>query len=157
MKWVNEMQLTPQQQEQINQAKARGEQRVTLQATAAQKAAWREAVTQELAGKDENVAQFRKIKTAAEQPGFFGDVRRAIVLSRRPVAELARVIGVEPRKLSDFRAGEAELPSAALERLVETLGLRLMQEISRLAPTVHGEFVLPFIETAQHEQEAREE
>jgi hypothetical protein len=33
--------------------------------------------------------------------------------------------------LSDFRAGEAELPAAALDRLLGVLGLRLMQEIRR--------------------------
>lgn len=125
------MQLTSQQQEQINEAKLRGQQRVTMQFTAAQKSSWREAVAQEMAGKAENVSHVRKIQAAAEQPGFFGDVRRAIVLSRRPMAELASAIGVDPRILSDFRSGEAELPSSALERLVETLGLRLMQEISR--------------------------
>ena len=40
-------------------------------------------------------------------------------------------IGVEPRILSDFRAGDAELPAEALDRLIEVLGLRLMQEIAR--------------------------
>jgi hypothetical protein len=43
-------------------------------------------------------------------------------------------IGVEARVLADSRAGEAELPVAALDRLIETLGLRLMREIPRHAP-----------------------
>jgi hypothetical protein len=86
---------------------------------------------QELAGKEENPAYFRSIKAAAERPGFFGDVRRAVALSRRPTNELADEIGVAPQLLSDFRAGDAELPAAALDRLIETLGLRLMQEIAR--------------------------
>ncbi len=47
------------------------------------------------------------------------------------MAELAKEIDVDPRLLSDFRAGEAELPAAALDRLIESLGLRLMQEIPR--------------------------
>lgn len=68
---------------------------------------------------------------AARQAGMFGAVRRAIILSRRPVAELAREIGVAPRLLSDFRAGDGDLPCAALDRLLEALGLRLMQEIPR--------------------------
>ncbi|TVS21031.1 MAG: hypothetical protein EA424_00950 [Planctomycetaceae bacterium] len=54
------------------------------------------------------------------------DVRRAIAASRRPIHELADEIGVEPRLLSDFCAGDAELPPVALDRLLETLGLRLM-------------------------------
>jgi hypothetical protein len=123
------MQLTPQQKEQVRQAKAAGEKRVILNFTPEQKAQWQAAVQQELAGKEENIAHFRKIKEAAEQPGFFGDVRRAIAISRRPVQELAAEIGVDPVLLSDFRAGDAELPPTGLERLIETLGLRLMQEI----------------------------
>jgi hypothetical protein len=51
------------------------------------------------------------------------------MLSRRPVQELAAEIGVDSALLFGFRAGGAELPSAALDRLIETLGLRLMQEI----------------------------
>ena len=125
------MQLTPEQQEQVQQAKAAGEQRVALRFTAGQKDQWQTAVQQELAGKEENIVHLRKIKAAAEQPGFFGDVRRAIALSQRPVDELAAEIGVGPRLLSDFRAGDADLPSAALDRLFDVLGLRLMQEIPR--------------------------
>jgi hypothetical protein len=125
------MQLTPEQEELVRQARARGERRVFMQFTPEQRQAWRQAVEQEMAGKEENVAHFHKIKTAAEQPGFFGDVRRAILLSRPSVGKLAFDIGVEPRRLSDFQAGEAELPAAALDRLIETLGLRLMQEIPR--------------------------
>jgi hypothetical protein len=102
-----------------------------LRFTPEQRNEWRAAVEEELAAKDENLAHLRKVHAAAEQPGFFGDLRRAIVLSRRPLPELAQQIGVAPRVFSDFQAGEAELPSAALDRLIETLDLRLMQEIAR--------------------------
>jgi hypothetical protein len=125
------MELTPEQQAQIQQAKERGKQRVTVQFTDDQRKAYREAVARELAGKEENTAQINRIVRAAEQPGFFGDVRRAILASRRPVSELAAAIGVDPQRLSDFRAGNEELPAGALDRLLETLGLRLMQEIRR--------------------------
>ena len=125
------MQLTPEQQEQVRQAKAAGDTRVTIGFTTEQKSEWVTAVEQELAGKAENIAHLRKIKAAANLPGFFGDVRRAIALSRRPVDALAAEIGVDWRVLSDFRAGDAELPSAVLERLIDALGLRLMQEIPR--------------------------
>lgn len=125
------MQLTNEQQELLQQAKASEQGRVMMRFTEAQKKEWREAVQQELAGKDENIAHIRKIRAAAEKPGFFGDIRRAIALARRPLAEIAVEIGVDPRLLSDFRAAEAELPAAALDGLVEALGLRLMQEIPR--------------------------
>jgi hypothetical protein len=125
------MQFTPEQQEQLRQAKASDSERVLLQFTTQQRAAWHEAVELELAGKDDNIARFRKMRAAAEQPGFFGDVRRAASMSRRPVDELAAEIGVDSELYSDFRAGDAELPAAALDRLIAALGLRLMQEIPR--------------------------
>jgi hypothetical protein len=125
------MPLTPEQQNQVREAKERGEQRVIVQFTEEQRRSYRTTVEQELAGKDENVAQIRQILRAAEQPDFFGDVRRAIIMSKRPTAELAATIGVDPRLLSDFRAGNEELPAGALNILLETLGLRLMQEIRR--------------------------
>lgn len=125
------MQLTPEQQEQMRQAKARGERRVSVCSTPEQRKTWREVVDQELAGKEENIAHCRKIKAAAEQPGFFGDIRRSIALSRLPVGDLSTAIGIDMRVLSDFRAGEVELPAAVLDRLIHALGLRLMQEIPR--------------------------
>jgi hypothetical protein len=125
------MQLTPEQQEVIEKAKASGEKRAMLAFTSGQKAEWNEALHQELDGRAETVAHLRKIKTAAEQPGFFGDVRRAIALSTRRVDDLATDAGIEVRVLSDFRAGEADLPPAALDRLLNLLGLRLMMEIRR--------------------------
>ena len=124
-------QLTREQQEQVRQAKAAGERRVTLRFTPEQRSEWESAVQEELAGKEANIAHFRKIEAAAQQRGFFGDVRRAIILSRRPLEGLAAEIGVDSMLLSDFRAGDAELPPAALDRLIETLGLRLMQELPR--------------------------
>lgn len=75
------------------------------------------------------IAHIQKIKTAAQQPGFFGDVRRAISLSGRRVDDLADAAGIDPRLLSDFRAGDADLPSGVLDRLLNVLGLRLMLEI----------------------------
>ncbi len=123
------MRLTAEQQERMRQARADDERRVSLDFTAGQKKAWQQAVAEEVAGKDENIAHFHKLKSAAEQPGFLGDVRRAILMSRRSPAELSAEIGVDPLVLSDFRSGEAELPAATLSRLIEVLGLRLMQEI----------------------------
>ena len=125
------MEFTPEQQDEIRKAKAAGEKRVTTGFTDQQKEQWEAAVQEELAGKEENRAHMRKIQAAAERPGFFGDLRRAIIASHRSVSELSAAIGVDQRLLSDFRAGDAELSAAALERLIDTLGLRLMQDIPR--------------------------
>jgi hypothetical protein len=125
------MELTTEQREQLQQAKERGERREFVEFTPEQRKSWREAAEQELAGKDENLAHRRKIMAAADQPGFFGDIRRAIILSRRSRSELANSIGIDQRLLSDFRTGEAVLPEDTLGRLIDALGLRLMQEIPR--------------------------
>jgi hypothetical protein len=123
------MPLTPEQHEQVREAKARGARRVTVTFTAEQRKAWKQTVEEEQVGKVENLAMFRKIVAAAEQPGFFGDLRRAILLSRRSPAELSAAIGVDDQQLSGFRAGAGDLPAASMDRLIETLGLRLVQEI----------------------------
>ena len=125
------MQLTPEQHAQFDRARVTGEKRIKLSMTPEQRAEWQAAVQQELADREGNIEHFRKIKAAAKQEGFLGDLRRAIAQSRRPVQELATEIGVDARLLSDFRAGDAELPAATLDRLVGALGLRLMQEIPR--------------------------
>jgi hypothetical protein len=80
-------QLTPQRQEQVRQAKAASERRMHLRFTPEQGNEWRVAIEEELAGKEENIAHLRKIRAAAEQPGFFGDLRRAVLASRRSVHE----------------------------------------------------------------------
>ncbi len=125
------MKLTPEQQQQIQRAKDQGERRVNLEFTDQQKPDWQRMAQQEQAERAATLGQLEKIRQAAQQPGFFGDVRRAISSSRRPLSELAGTIGVEPSLLSDFRAAEAELPAQALAKLIAELGLRLMQEIPR--------------------------
>ncbi|MDC0937272.1 helix-turn-helix transcriptional regulator [Pirellulales bacterium] len=125
------MDLTAEQEEQLRQAKVEGDRRVTMHFTPEQKKQWQGTVDLELAGKDENSARFRKMMAAAEKSGFLGDIRRAMMLSRLSIAQLADTIRIDPRLLSDFCAGDADLPSEALDRLVETLGLRLMKEIPR--------------------------
>lgn len=125
------MELTPEQRQKIQRAKAAGETRVNLDFTQQQKAEWQRAARDEDAHSHATIGQMEKIRKAAQQAGFFGDVRRAIASSRLPITELAATIGVEPTVLSDFRAAEAELPAKALELLIAELGLRLMQEIPR--------------------------
>ena len=123
------MQWTPGQLQRIGKARERGEGRVTLDFTRDQKTQWQKAVQEELACKEENSAHYQKILHASKQSGFFADIRRAMMASRNPLSELADNIGVDQGLLSDFRAAEAELPSAVLDRLIRGLGLRLMQEI----------------------------
>ena len=103
--------------------------RINVEFTPEQREAWRKAVEEEEANKEATIAHHRRIMAAAAEPGFLGDLRRAINASGRRVVALPKEIGVDARLLDDFRAGEAELPAAAIARLVDALGLRLMQEI----------------------------
>ena len=89
------MELTPEQEEQVRRARAVGSRRVTLQFTPEQKERWQTAARQELSDREENVAYFRKVTAAAERPGFFGDLRRAMASSGRPMDQLAAEIGVD--------------------------------------------------------------
>lgn len=125
------MELTREQEEQVRRARAVGSRRVTLEFTPEQREQWQTAAQQEVSEREANLAYFRKVKAAAERPGFFGDLRRAMASSGRSMDQLAAEVGVAPQHLSEFRAGDAELPAAALDGLIQALGLRLMREIER--------------------------
>lgn len=124
------MQLTPEQQAEIERQRSDGRRRLHVTMTDEQRAEYRRLVALEDAGMEENKAYARKLMAAAAEPGFSGDLRRAIGRSRHSPDELAVEIGVAPELLDRFCTGEADLPTAAIDRLVETLGLRLMAEIS---------------------------
>jgi hypothetical protein len=125
------MQLTPEQAELVRNAKACGEKSIDLPFTPEQRGEWERAVAAEESTRDQNILHFNKVIKATKQPGFFGDIRRAVQHSLRPANEIAKEIGIDDRVFSDFLAAEIELPASALDRLVELLGLRLMQEIPR--------------------------
>jgi hypothetical protein len=72
-----------------------------------------------------NSAHARAILAAAAQPGFSGELRRAINAALVPSHRLAADIGVTVDVLEDFRAGTVDLPGGAIDRLVARLGLRL--------------------------------
>lgn len=62
---------------------------------------------------------------AEQEPGFSGDLRRAITAACRPSHELAAAAGVDVQQFEEFRAGRATLPSDVIDRLVDVLELRL--------------------------------
>ncbi len=139
------MEYDAEQLSQINQARLGGQGRVVVRLTDEQAEQFQSIAERESTDKDANTAHIRKIKAAAEQPGFIGDIRRTILHTRRPVQELAASAGIEPRLLSDFRAGDADLSSNVLDRLIEALGLRLMQEIPRLMMVVESRHQPPAV------------
>lgn len=68
---------------------------------------------------------------ALEEPGFSGDLRRAISAARKAPSELARELETDADLLSVFLAGDAELPTDVVDRLVALLRLKLVMEIPR--------------------------
>lgn len=129
------MQLTPGQVDQITLALAEGKRRASVSMTDAQRQLWQNEVAAEDQGRDDTVARVSRIRAAGIRPGFFGDLRRAIAMARIPDARLAGLVGVDVQLLEQFREGDTELSADAVERLIATLGLRLMHEIPR-APGV---------------------
>jgi hypothetical protein len=89
------MEYNAEQLSQIQSSKIAGQDRLSIVLTDEQRRDWQAMAAHELAGQEENIAHFRKIKAAAEQPGFFGDVRRSILHARRPIHELAAAVDVE--------------------------------------------------------------
>lgn len=128
------MQLTPEQRKQAEAARAAGGRRVMLEFTPEQRVEWEAAVVQELADKELNIQRFHQRRAVEQEPGFLGDLRRAITASRLDPKLLAEQVGIDWRQLSDFRCGETTLPSDVIDRLVAALGLRLMQEIPASQP-----------------------
>ena len=79
----------------------------------------------EQANKAETVARFRRMLVASNEPGFSGDLRRAIDSQRLHPRRLADECGVDWRVLDDFRSGDATLPSDVIDRLVQRLGIKV--------------------------------
>lgn len=123
------MNLTPEQQAQVDQAKAEGRRRVMLTPTPEQSADYARRVALEEAGREANLAYFLKREEASREEGFSGDLRRAIDRSRKAPQTIASEIGVDGDLLDQFCCGDAVLPTDIVDRLVRHLGLQLMQPI----------------------------
>jgi len=102
-----------------------GTRHVTITPTPEQAEEHRRAVEEEEAARDANSAYALKLLAALEEPGFSGDLRRAIVASREEHNDLARELEIDSTLLEEFLDGDASLPTAVVDRLVELLGLKL--------------------------------
>ena len=72
------------------------------------------------------VARERRMREAAEENTFSGQLRRAIHGGDRDLISLAELVGTTPGPLSEFLAGDRTLRSDVLDRLVSALGARLV-------------------------------
>lgn len=124
------MQLTDAQRAEIErQRREQPDGRVQIALTADQADEYRRLAIDEDAGQAANLDRIARRDKATAEPGFSGDLRRALKAARRPPQEVAATLGIDVQVLEDFRAGEATLPSDVVDRLVALLGLRLMAEI----------------------------
>lgn len=123
------MNLTESQKAQITQARAEGRTRIMSEFTPEQRADWERRVAAEMAAKDETIRSIRKQESAAREPGFSGDLRRAIAASGIGPRGVAEELSVDGDLMERFCSGEAALPYEIIDKLVEYLGLRLMKLI----------------------------
>jgi len=124
------MKLTPEQQSELDRARKEGRYRVHLSLTDEQRDYVERAREQEEACRDETIADFHRLRAAESEPGFSGDLRRAITASRIRPDVIANELQIDIDLLEDFRRGDATLPSDVADRLIRRLGLRLMAEIA---------------------------
>lgn len=103
--------------------------RVRIDLTPEQQPEYAQAVAEEEASIAAHRERCHKRQQAAQEPGFSGDLRRAINAARRLSRELAAQLGIDVQLLEDFRCRDATLPTDVVDRLVDVLHLRLMAEI----------------------------
>lgn len=72
------------------------------------------------------VARERRMREAAEENTFSGELRRATHGGERDLISLAQLAGTTPVHLSEFLAGDRTLRSDVLDRLVLALGAKLV-------------------------------
>ena len=72
------------------------------------------------------VVRERRMREAAEENTFSGELRRAIHSGDQDLISLAKLAGTTPVHLSEFLAGDRTLRSDVLDRLVLALGGKLV-------------------------------
>ena len=91
--------------------------------TVEEKRVWESKVAEEESAMPANLARLERMDAAAAEPTFSGELRRAIRDARVPMHDLAARIHVSWRQLLDFQAGDAALPTDAVDRLIDALSL----------------------------------
>ena len=68
----------------------------------------------------------QRAKIAAEEETFSGELRRRIHKSGMPISHIAKQCNVDVMELDEFLTGDKTLSSEVINRLVETLGCKLV-------------------------------
>jgi hypothetical protein len=94
--------------------------------TQEQRDAYRRAVAQEMAARDDNLHQVRQIEAAEREQTLSGILRAAISASRRTPQDLSTGLGIDAQQLHNFRCGAEPLPSDVIDRLIALLDLEVI-------------------------------
>lgn len=126
------MKLTDEQRVEIErQRRENPGARIVIDETPEQAEEYRRAIAEEEAGREANIAYIRKLEAAAAEPGFSGDLRRAIKAAQRDPRALAHDLQIRSELLESFLIGEAALPTDVVDRVAAVLGLKLVVEAPR--------------------------
>jgi hypothetical protein len=81
------------------------------------------------AEKSDIIRQAKRLMAAGDEPGFNGDLRRAIHGSGVVLEKIANAAGMHVFALCDFLEGTAELTSGQIAAIAQFLGLQLVRTI----------------------------
>jgi hypothetical protein len=87
------------------------------------------AIAKEDGHQKQTIEQVRRLFAAGDEPGFSGDLRRAIHSGGKPLEALAAAAHVDVPRLCDFLEGAAELTSEQIRIITHELGLQLVRSI----------------------------
>jgi hypothetical protein len=79
----------------------------------------------------ELVARNQLRAVAREESTLSGALRRAVYESRRPLHQIAREVGIEPKFLDEFLTGERNLLSDVMNRLAKAVGVEIGPPVVR--------------------------
>ena len=114
--------LTPEQRERVHR-------RELIEFTPEQEVYWRRSVEEAERERPQVAEQFRRIETAAKEQTVSGAIRRAVPRCGIDLAALAFKAGVSMDLFGDFLEGMAPLPSDAIDRLAQVMGVKVTDAV----------------------------
>jgi len=87
------------------------------------------AIEDEENHQSQTIEQIERILAAAQEPGFSGDLRRAIHGAHVPLSTIAAAAQMEVFALNEFLEGTHPLTSTQIAAISDCLGLQLVRRI----------------------------
>lgn len=92
------------------------------------------AVEAEELHQPQTIEQVQRVLVAAQEPGFNGDLRRAIHGGHVPLSTIAEAAQMDVFALSAFLEGTQPLTSTQIAAITDRLGLQLVRRITDPQP-----------------------